>query len=68
MFWINCFQQSPGTRLEISFPLKVGRSYGSVVLRLYRRVLSITLSWIMEFPKTELLSCSTDGTMGKKSK
>lgn len=28
-------------------------SYGNVVLRLYKRVLSSTLSWIMEFPKTE---------------
>lgn len=36
MLYINCFQQSPGTKLEISFPLKVGRRYVNVVLRLYR--------------------------------
>lgn len=28
-------------------------SYGNVVLRLYRGVLGSTLSWIMEFLKTE---------------
>lgn len=38
MFWISCFQQSPGTKLEINFPLKVGRSYGDVILRLYRSI------------------------------
>lgn len=65
MFWINLFQQSPGIKLEMNFPLEVGRSYGDVILRLYRRVSSVALFWVMESPKTELLSCSIYGTMGK---